>query len=179
MMTTPFLNLQAAHLPVAGPNFPLRRMSIHCSATKPSAGAITAGTIRRWHTTPVSKGGRGWQDIGYHWVIEESGRIMVGRPLQIAPAAVAGFNTHAIAICYVGGLNARGQPEDTRNPEQRRALASLVKTLATHYGIAEKDILGHRDFSPDRNHDGRITRDEWLKDCPCFDVQSEVKEWLA
>lgn len=177
-MTTPTLNLNLAHLPSAGPNFPLTRMSIHCSATRPSAGAITVGTIRRWHTLPVSKGGRGWTDIGYHWVIEESGRIMVGRPLNYAPAAVAGFNTHSIAICYVGGLNARGQPEDTRTPEQRTALAALVKTLARHYGIEKDRILGHRDYSPDKDGDGVVERHEWLKDCPCFDVQAEVKEWL-
>ncbi|MDA5624327.1 N-acetylmuramoyl-L-alanine amidase, partial [Pasteurella multocida] len=35
-------------------------------------------------------------------------------------------------------------------------------------------ICGHRDLSPDLNGDGTITPNEWLKDCPCFDVW----EWL-
>ena len=34
-------------------------------------------------------------------------------------------------------------------------------------------IQGHRDFSPDLNKDGKITPNEWIKLCPCFDAKTE------
>ena len=36
-------------------------------------------------------------------------------------------------------------------------------------------ILGHRDLSPDSNGDGRITPNEWIKQCPCFDALHEYQ----
>jgi N-acetylmuramoyl-L-alanine amidase len=36
-------------------------------------------------------------------------------------------------------------------------------------------IKGHRDFSPDLNKDGKITSNEWIKQCPCFDAMVEYK----
>lgn len=35
-------------------------------------------------------------------------------------------------------------------------------------------IVGHRDLSPDKNGDGIITSNEWVKLCPSFDVT----KWL-
>ena len=32
-------------------------------------------------------------------------------------------------------------------------------------------IQGHRDFSPDKNHNGTIEPWEWIKDCPSFDAK--------
>jgi N-acetyl-anhydromuramyl-L-alanine amidase AmpD len=53
------------------------------------------------------------------------------------------------------------------------SLVSTVQYLKGLYPSAE--VLGHRDLSPDKNNDGKITPDEWLKACPCFDV----REWWA
>ncbi|MCT8703246.1 N-acetylmuramoyl-L-alanine amidase, partial [Glaesserella parasuis] len=48
----------------------------------------------------------------------------------------------------------------------------LLRELEAKYPNAK--IYGHRDLSPDRNGDGTIAPNEWVKDCPCFDVW----EWL-
>ena len=32
-------------------------------------------------------------------------------------------------------------------------------------------IQGHRDFSPDKNHNGIIEPSEFIKDCPSFDAK--------
>ena len=64
---------------------------------------------------------------------------------------------------------------DNRNidniPEQKLSMANLVNKLCDEYPIVE--VLGHRDASPDANGDGIISRNEWIKQCPCFDVRSE------
>jgi N-acetyl-anhydromuramyl-L-alanine amidase AmpD len=76
-------------------------------------------------------------------------------------AHVARANTGNIGICYVGGV-ARdgGTPKDTRTPEQRKTLRTLIRTYQDRYpGII---VQGHRDW-PNVH-----------KACPSFDVG----EWL-
>jgi N-acetyl-anhydromuramyl-L-alanine amidase AmpD len=85
---------------------------------------------------------------------------------------VKGFNTGSIGVVYVGGLGAQGKAKDTRTDAQKAAMERLCRELGAAYPIAR--FRGHRDASPDRNGDGKITSNEWLKECPCFDVVS----WL-
>ena len=54
---------------------------------------------------------------------------------------------------------------------QKASLRSLLKMLHKKYPTAV--IQGHRDFSPDLNKDGKITPNEWMKACPCFDAKTE------
>ena len=37
-------------------------------------------------------------------------------------------------------------------------------------------VCGHRDLSPDLNGNGEIEPEEWIKQCPCFEVAKEFKE---
>lgn len=42
----------------------LKYLVIHCTATAESR-EVSSADIRRWHTAPVSEGGRGWKQVGY------------------------------------------------------------------------------------------------------------------
>ena len=42
----------------------LQYLVIHCTDT-PAGREVTSDDIRHWHTDPVSKGGRGWKQVGY------------------------------------------------------------------------------------------------------------------
>lgn len=144
---------------------------IHCSATR-AGQDVRAADIDKWHKE------RGFACIGYNYVIDLDGTVEVGRPLSMdgAHCNTAGlsgqsYNKHSIGICYVGGLDENGKPADTRTPEQKLSMTNLVNKLCDEYPITE--IIGHRDASPDRNGDGVISRNEWIKQCPCFDVKSE------
>lgn len=57
---------------------------------------------------------------------------------------------------------------DTRTPMQKAALTQLTKRLQKIYGNIP--VCGHRDYSPDLNHDGVISKKERIKECPCYDV---------
>lgn len=140
------------------------KVCIHCSAT-PENSRLSFEDCRRLHKK------RGWNDIGYSLYIERDGSIHQGRPFGSVLAHAKGHNTGFIAICYEGGLDAESNPKDTRTPEQKQALTACKLYLERMFEITE--WLGHRDLSPDVNHDGQITPDEWLKACPCFDVKSE------
>ena len=145
---------------------------IHCSATR-AGQDVRAADIDKWHKE------RGFAMIGYNYVIDLDGTVEGGRPLSrdgahcnTAGTSGKSYNRHSIGICYVGGLDKNGKPADTRTPEQKRALRDLVYKLMDAYpNIVE--VIGHRDASPDRNKDGRITPNEWVKVCPCFDVRAE------
>ena len=121
---------------------------IHCSAVRPDQTSSVA-QIDSWHRQ------RGWKlGIGYHYVIRRDGEIEPGRPEWMIGAHCVNHNTHSIGVCYEGGLNARGQPEDTRTPEQKSALRALLKDLHRRYPQAL--IVGHHDLNPH-------------KACPCID----------
>ena len=137
---------------------------IHCTATREGQD-ISVDQIRKWHTD------KGWSDIGYHFVIDLQGNIHKGRPVSKAGAHVRGFNSKSIAISYVGGVDKDLKAKDTRTTEQKEAICSLLTDLKTQYRDAK--IVGHRDFSKDKNNDGIITPSEWMKMCPSYDVQSE------
>lgn len=145
----------------------INRIIIHCTATKEGAD-YDVSDIRRWHLA------NGWTDCGYHYVIKLDGDIQEGRPVEKAGAHTKGYNSDSIGVCYVGGCDKAGKPKDTRTKEQKNALYCLVKTLMQKYKVT--NVKGHRDYSPDKNHDGKITQSEWIKACPSFDVAAWMKE---
>jgi N-acetylmuramoyl-L-alanine amidase len=141
----------------------ITELIVHCADT-PEGRNDTIDKIRLWHTTPVSKGGRGWSDIGYHYVIHLDGSVHAGRPVSLkgAHCAAGRHNENSIGICYVGGRTKdKKQTKDTRTPEQKAALVKLLKQLRDKYPGAR--IYGHHDFDKS-------------KDCPCFDAKNEYKD---
>lgn len=60
---------------------------------------------------------------------------------------------------------------------KRLPSAELVNELCRKYTTVV-EVRGHRDYSPDLNGNGVIEPFEWLKACPCFDVQSEFTSFL-
>jgi len=144
-----------------------RAIVVHCAATK-AGQDIGAAEIRTWHLA------RGFEDIGYAVVIRRSGALELGRPIGAVGAHVKGRNHDTVGVCLVGGLDELGQPENNYTPGQWAALAITIRFLRNVYPSAE--VCGHRDLSPDTNADGKVTPDEWLKACPCFDVRAWVRQ---
>jgi N-acetylmuramoyl-L-alanine amidase len=132
---------------------------IHCSAT-PNGKAFTAKDIHQMHLN------RGFAGIGYHKVILIDGTVEMGRPEYWTGAHVSGYNDDSLGICLIG--------TDRFSEEQFEALSLELKTYRRKYG-ANLKITGHRDLSPDLNKDGKITKNEWIKLCPGFDVAEYLK----
>ena len=146
------------------------KVIIHCSAT-PEGRDYTVADIDRWHRE------RGFNEIGYHYVVYRDGSIHEGRDVAKMGAHCKGQNANSIGICYIGGLDANGKAKDTRTEAQKRALRVLIAKLVKEYPI--KEILGHRDTSPDTDGDGIVEPHEWTKMCPCFDAKEEYKDLLS
>ena len=139
---------------------------VHCSATK-AGQDFTATDIDRWHRE------RGFNGIGYHYVICLDGKLEKGRDVALAGAHCKGWNEQSIGICYIGGLDENGRPADTRTNAQKRVLYQIIMDLQREYNILQ--VLGHRDTSPDLNGDGVIEPYEYVKACPCFDVKEFLR----
>ena len=133
----------------------LKRIILHCSAT-PEGREVSVETIREWHTDPPPRG-RGWSDIGYHYVIHLNGEIEIGRPIEVQGAHVSGENEDSIGICYIGGVDALNKPKDTMTVLQEISFLDIVKSLRLIFG--ELSIHGHNEFS--------------TKACPSFSVEEK------
>jgi len=120
---------------------------IHCSAVKPDQTSSVA-QIDTWHRDRGFKFG-----VGYHYVVRRNGEIEAGRPEWLVGAHCVNHNKYSIGVCYEGGLNARGQPADTRTAAQKAALRTLLEDLHRRYPRAV--IVGHHDLNPQ-------------KACPCI-----------
>lgn len=145
----------------------LQYLVLHCTAT-PEGREVTAADIRRWHTSPVSKGGRGWKQVGYTDIIHLDGKVerLVNNnedanvdPWEITNGA-KGYNSVSRHVVYAGGCARDGKtPKDTRTPAQRKAMEEYVKDF--HRRFTEVRIIGHNEVAS--------------KACPSFDVQ----KWLT
>lgn len=146
----------------------INEIIVHCTATAEGQD-FSVEQIKRCHLA------RGFSDIGYHYVVYRDGSIHKGRAEDKIGAHATGHNSNSIGVCYVGGYGKDGKTcKDTRTPEQKAALISLIKELKHRYPTI-KTVMGHRDTSPDKNHNGIIEPFEYIKGCPCFDAIPEYK----
>lgn len=104
----------------------------------------TPAGMRDWHVN-----GRGWDALGYHFVIGNGvgyadGRIFVGerwhKQMHGAHCKTASnrYNDHGIGICLIGNFEDHG-------PSQRQieALARLTSFLCERCGISTSRVLTH------------------------------------
>ncbi len=129
----------------------INKIIVHCTATRPSQ-ACTVELIDKWHRE------RGFDCIGYHYVIYRDGSVHEGRPLSKVGAHCTGQNSDSIGISYCVGVAEDGKtPQDNRTDAQKQALKQLIKELRQAYG--DIPVYGHRDFAN--------------KACPSFDAKKE------
>ena len=129
----------------------INKIIIHCSAT-PEGKNFTVKQIDACHRQ------RGFNGIGYHFVIYLDGSVHVGRALAKAGAHCKGYNAHSIGVCYIGGVASDGKtPKDTRTDAQKASLVKLITELRQQFRNAS--VHGHREFAN--------------KACPCFDARKE------
>ncbi len=116
---------------------------VHCSDS-PNDLKTTAADIHSWHKE------KGFDGIGYHYVIHRDGTVERGRPLYWQGAHCRGHNRHSVGICLIGRDN---YPE-----AQLRSLRRICKQLKKKW--INSAVVGHRDLDSS-------------KTCPNFDA----KKW--
>lgn len=132
----------------------INEIIVHCAAT-PAGKAFYAADIERWHRQ------RGFDGIGYHFIVDLDGAVEAGRGIETPGAHCLGHNSHSIGVCYIGGCASDGKtPCDTRTGAQKESLIRLLRELKLRFPAAV--IRSHRDFA--------------AKACPSFDATAEYNE---
>ena len=155
---------------------PINRIILHCSASMEGID-LTGQDILRMHTNPVSQGGRGWKNPGYHYVIRLNGKVDQILPESRIANGVKGYNADSVHVCYIGGLMKKEQgkgksekslpaklvPANTMTPKQRAAIVALLLDL--HEKFPQAKLYGHNQLA--------------AKACPSFKVREEFPEMAA
>jgi N-acetylmuramoyl-L-alanine amidase len=148
----------------------MRKISLvvlHCSDT-PDTMDIGVKEIRDWHTAKPPKG-RGWRDVGYHYVVRRNGVVEPGRHEDgdqflegtEVGAHVSGHNGYTLAVCWVG------RDEATMPERQRKALVRILSWLCRRLDVTSDAVMGHRELAPESG-----------KTCPNLDMP-RLREELA
>ena len=147
---------------------PITEIIVHCTATRPDwwAGKSPVqrvAEVRRWHVTPKPEG-RGFKNIGYHYLIDRNGVIVPGRPLDQNGAHVIERNIGTIGVALFGGHGSAADDAFAENftPEQDASLRKLIADLTTRFGPLK--ISGHSEYAA-KACPGFSVRD-WLKPAP-------------
>lgn len=147
---TPMIENVSRALPRTGvwrtrPISAITDITVHHSAT-PTSG--TPWSFATFHTRSRFRGGKGWPQIGYHYVISAEGKIYQCLPLD-AHSNHNGFNNrNAVGICLVGNFEEHDVPA-----VQMEALVWLINDLkvfvpnGTDVALPNlKYLMGHREY---------------------------------
>ncbi|RLC88212.1 MAG: hypothetical protein DRJ03_03445 [Chloroflexi bacterium] len=104
---------------------------VHHSATETG----TVESFRKFHVEQ-----RGWDDVGYHFVIYTDGTVHEGRKSKFVGAHAKGRNYSSLGICLVG--------TDSFTKAQKKALAGLIRELKEQYQITS--VERHHEKCPGR-----------------------------
>jgi len=127
----------------------------------------TAVIIKAWHLA------KGWQDIGYNWVIEKTGKISKGRSETIDGAHTLGQNAQSIGVCFSGNFDAT-----LPTKEQEESFKVLYKDLQIRYPILTTDnVFPHRKFA-NKTCFGKKLTDNWASNLAkkAMETNPEVKD---
>ena len=125
----------------------IKLLVVHCSDSEDNK-TLSAFDLLKMHLN------FGWDGIGYHKVINRSGKIENGRPEYWVGAHVKGKNTISLGVCLIG-----------RHEFTIKQFISLEKVLRKwKFLYPEAEIVGHRDTG---NTD---------KTCPNFDVKTWIED---
>jgi N-acetylmuramoyl-L-alanine amidase len=141
---------------------------IHCSAGFGNKQSI----LNFWKSL-------GWKSVGYHRLIDLDGIVHELADFSSVTNGVLNYNSSTIHICYIGGIekvNNKFISKDTRTDKQKVGIEYCVQEAIQWLKDNGKDvtkdlgIVGHFDFSPDKNGTGVIESWERIKECPSFNV---------
>lgn len=90
---------------------------------------------------------RGWDDIGYHYLIgnarpfTKNGKLYIGRSEEFEGAHALGYNKNSLGICLIGNFD-----KTAPNEKQLKTLFSFLEQKIKQYNIPIENVRGHNEF---------------------------------
>ncbi len=130
------------------------RITVHHSGNAADVGFNSREWLQRIDLNHIKGVGHSepWACIGYHYIIDASGNVFEGRPIQYqgAHAGNSEFNKLNIGVCLIGDFNKQRVPA-----AQQRVMLEVLDRLCLQYGINRSAVYGHKHFKitdcPGRN----------------------------
>lgn len=108
--------------------------------------------IRRAHVEH-----RGWADIGYHYIVDPSGRVWEGRPVSRQGAHVKDLNPNNVGVLVLGNFE-----EQRPTTEALAAIGQFVRSLMSRHRVPLTRVVTHQELAstvcPGRNLQPQIVR---------------------
>jgi hypothetical protein len=133
---------------------PPTKITIHHDGMSPFAGTSRSTVADRIELIRVSHlkrdGGNRWGDIGYHFVVDRSGRVWQARPVSYQGAHVKHQNQANVGVLCLGNFE-----EQSPSRNQVRRLETLIVELRARYRVPVSRVYTHRELDstkcPGRN----------------------------
>jgi hypothetical protein len=124
------------HVPMAH----VSSITIHHSAMDAPTPYGTMAQLHRIQDEHTQ--GRGWADVGYHFLIDPQGQVWEGRRLLFQGAHAGGAaNIGNVGVCLLGNFETHAVPY-----AQLRAMDDLVASLRIHFRIPAAQVRTHREW---------------------------------
>jgi hypothetical protein len=129
---------------------PVQRITLHHDGMPPVSIRSRADAARRLEQIRLGHLGRGFGDIGYHFIVDPQGNVWQGRPLQWQGAHVKDQNPGNLGILCLGNFEVQ-RPTQAQLATLRRFVASQMAT----YNVTTSRVHTHKELAqtacPGRN----------------------------
>jgi N-acetyl-anhydromuramyl-L-alanine amidase AmpD len=124
------------------PMLPVKSITIHHEGWDPFWATDFSETAERVERVRSGHRGRGFSDIGYHYIIDREGRVWEGRSIRYQGAHVSGHNEGNLGIMCLGNFD-----EQAPTAKQLAALSKQVKTMMARYRVPTRRVYTHQEWS--------------------------------
>ncbi len=122
----------------------IRRITVHHDGMPPTSlmsSRQVAGRIEQIRQSHVV--GRGWADLGYHYVIDPSGRVWEGRSTRFQGAHVKDQNENNLGILVMGNFEMQSPTSAALN-----SLDGFLASQMQQHRISLGNVRTHRERAP-------------------------------
>lgn len=127
----------------------VKRITVHhdgmtpFTSTSQADAAQRLSSIRTAHLARTAKDGSRWVDIGYHYIIDPSGRVWEGRSTQYQGAHVQDNNENNLGIMVMGNYD-----RQTPNQAQKTALDRFIAAQMRTHRVPLARVRTHQEINP-------------------------------
>lgn len=132
--------------PIAGrvnPMGDVQNITVHHEGSSAfTAGDVPATTQRIEKIRHTHVEGRGWGDIGYHYIIDRAGRVWEARPSRYQGAHVKNHNSRNLGVMCLGNFEIQSP-----SAAQVAALERTIAHMMRWYRVPVGRVFTHRELA--------------------------------
>ncbi|MCC7204328.1 MAG: N-acetylmuramoyl-L-alanine amidase [Phycisphaeraceae bacterium] len=121
----------------------VNRITVHHEGWTPVWFTSQGETANRIESIRRAHVGKGWADVGYHYIIDRSGRIWQGRDVRYQGAHVQENNENNVGVMLLGNFE-----QQKPSSAQMVTVVDVLRALMRQYKVPIKRVYTHRELKP-------------------------------